>query len=152
MRYIRAYLAVVLWMTVIYAVSTDVGSSRNTARFIGPILRWFKPDVSQETIKAVQTVVRKTAHVVVYAVLALLTWRAQRVLSGRWKEWNEMEFWAIIAFCLFYAISDEAHQSFVSSRQGSPFDVMIDTAGAVAALLLVRWWVKKQGARMAVAR
>ena len=39
---------------------------------------------------------------------------------------------AIVAFliALAYAASDELHQSFVSSRQGSGWDVMIDGVGA----------------------
>ncbi len=43
---------------------------------------------------------------------------------------------------IVYAAADEVHQLFVSGRSGSPVDVMIDTAGALLALvvlLLVQW-------------
>ena len=42
-----------------------------------------------------------------------------------------------------YAVTDELHQSFVSSRQGNPWDVGFDTVGAICALLALyffgRW-------------
>ncbi len=133
-----AYLPVVLWMAVIFIASTDLGSTRHTSRFIGPILRWFKPDVSDETIKAVQTVVRKSGHLSEYAVLALLVWRGRRI-SNRTTGWIWREFWIAIVCAAVYACTDEFHQLFVSSRQASIFDVMIDTCGATAGLLLLRW-------------
>jgi len=39
-----------------------------------------------------------------------------------------------------YAASDEFHQLFVPSREASVLDVLIDTAGAVFALLLI-WFI-----------
>jgi VanZ family protein len=38
--------------------------------------------------------------------------------------------------CVFVAAMDEFHQSFVESRGASPWDVMIDTAGAIIGLLI----------------
>ena len=35
-----------------------------------------------------------------------------------------------------YAVLDEFHQSFVASRTGSPWDVLIDCAGALAGVLI----------------
>ena len=35
-----------------------------------------------------------------------------------------------------YAVTDEVHQAFVTGRQGSPLDWLIDTAGVVAGVLL----------------
>lgn len=61
-----------------FGISTDAGSSRRTSRIIGPILRWFHPGVTDETISRVQLVVRKGAHFTEYAILALLSWRALR--------------------------------------------------------------------------
>ena len=76
----------------------------------------------------------------VYGVLALLTWGGRRysknraLTRGPWSWW---EMWGVVGFCVLYAISDEIHQSFVLSRQASPFDVGFDTAGAVLALIAV---------------
>ena len=137
MQRLKAYLPVVLWMTMIFIASTDLGSSRRTSRIIGPILRWFKPDVSEQTIRAVQAVVRKGAHVTVYAILAMLVWRARRTARGTnplLAGWSWREVLGIVLFCGLYAVSDEVHQAFVSTRQGHPLDVLLDSIGALCGL------------------
>lgn len=149
-RLLKAYLPVALWMSIIFIGSTDLGSSQRTSRIIGPILRWFNPDVSDETIRIVQAFVRKGAHVSVYAVLAALAWRGRRVARGvklREGGWSWREAWGIIAFCALYAVTDELHQSFVQSRQGSAWDVGFDSFGALCALSAIwqmgrwkKWW------------
>ena len=131
-------------MALIFMASTDIGSTQHTSRIIGPILRWFKPDVSAETIKAVQTVVRKTGHLSEYAVLALFVWRGRRISRGR-GGWAWREFWLAIGCAAAYACTDEFHQFFVSSRQASIFDVMIDTCGATVGMLLWRWFGRRRG-------
>lgn len=139
-RWLKAYLPVVLWMSIIFIGSTDLGSSQRTSRIIGPFLRWFNPDVTDETIRAVQAVVRKGAHVTVYGVLAALVWRGRRVMRGvklLESAWSWRETWSIVGFCALYAITDEVHQSFVQSRQGNPWDVGLDSLGALCALTLI---------------
>ena len=131
-----------LWMAVIFVGSTDLGSSQRTSRIIGPILRWFKPDVSEQTIRAVQAVVRKGAHVTVYAILAMLVWRARRTERGTnplLAGWSWREVLGIVLFCGLYAVSDELHQAFVSTRQGHPLDVLLDSIGALCGLLAI--WI-----------
>src|SRR5262245_55363881 len=71
------WLPVLLWMSLIFGMSTDLGSARHTSRFLRPILRWFNPNVSDETIRNIQLGIRKTAHVTEYAVLSFLIWRAR---------------------------------------------------------------------------
>lgn len=143
MRRFTGYIAPILWMALIFLVSTDIGSSDNTSRIIGPILRFFIPDVSSETISAVQTVVRKGGHMTGYAILAVLCWRGRRRQLGSFNVWSWWEFAWIVPICALYAVSDEFHQSFVGSRQASVFDVGFDTFGAALGLLAVwafgRW-------------
>ena len=137
---LQAWAPVILWMSVIFMGSTDLGSSRRTSRIIGPILRWFYAEVSDEVILAVQAVLRKSAHVLVYAVLAALIWRARRAARGEKlaeSGWSWGEMWGIVGFCAFYAVTDELHQSMVQSRQGSPWDVGFDSVGAVGAMLMI---------------
>lgn len=71
------------------------------------------------------TVLRKLAHLAEYAVLGALLYRALRREP------------AAIALGSLYAVTDEVHQSFVSGRQGSPLDWLIDTVGVVAGVLLL---------------
>ncbi len=125
-------------MAFIFSASTDVLSAPRTSRIIGPILRWFKPDLSNATIYRVQYGVRKTGHVTEYAVLAMLLWRALRQ-----PKTNESPFWrwsaagVALVVAALYAGSDEWHQSLVPSRDGRVGDVLLDTCGAAAGLGLL---------------
>lgn len=98
----------VLWMGVIFFLS-------NT------------PDLRSGFDPTWDIVLRKSAHVVEYAVLAVL-WQwallGPRRLSRR----------AAVAGCLIailYAATDEYHQSFVVGRNGNPIDWGIDAGGAI---------------------
>jgi VanZ family protein len=71
------------------------------------------------------TVLRKLAHVGEYAVLGALLYRAVRREP------------AAVFLGSLYAVTDEVHQSFVTGRNGSPVDWLIDTAGVVAGVLLL---------------
>jgi VanZ family protein len=127
-------------MAVIFSASTDTFSANRTSRIIGPLLRWFKPDVSPETIQAVQTVVRKGAHMAEYAVLALLLWRAiDKPARDRVAIWNGRHAAAAFAIATIYAATDEFHQMFVPSRGAQFGDVLLDSAGA--ALGLIALWL-----------
>lgn len=131
-------------MALIYGGSTDLLSEDHTSRFIVPVLRWFKPDLSPAALRQAQFFIRKAAHFTEYALLALLLLSAMRQsLNPLARGWSWR--WATLALliCAAYAASDEFHQSFVPSRYGCAQDVMIDVAGAVMALTLVwltgRW-------------
>ena len=124
-------------MALIFGGSTNLGAVQNTSRIIGPILRWFNPNVSDEAINEIQFVLRKCGHAVEYAVLALLIFRALRHRHDiPVKGWNWSDARLAILFSALYAASDEFHQSFVATRQATLLDVLIDTAGAVAAIFL----------------
>jgi VanZ family protein len=69
-------------------------------------------------------VLRKLGHAVEFAVLGALVYRALR-----------REPLAILLGSA-YAATDEIHQAFVSGRQGSPVDWLIDTLGGIAGVLL----------------
>jgi VanZ family protein len=126
-------------MALIFTASTDLGSTRQTSRIIGPFLRFFSPDVSDETIHNVQVAVRKAGHVTGYAILAMLLWRAcqKGFLRSGWN-WRSAQISEAIAIA--YALTDEFHQSFVPSRMASGWDVLIDSAGAAAGLAAI-WTV-----------
>ncbi len=125
-------------MTLIFGGSTDVLSAHHTSQFIAPLLRWINPAVSEQTIRAVQIVVRKSGHLSEYAVLSFLLWRAFRQPSKNDpRPWS----WKVAALAIFvsalYAMSDEFHQSFVATRQASIWDVLIDTTGATLAMIIL---------------
>jgi VanZ family protein len=41
-----------------------------------------------------------------------------------------------VTFCIIYAISDEIHQTFVLGRSGEAIDVILDSVGASAGIVL----------------
>ena len=129
------------WMLVIFAASTDMMSAEHTSRFIAPFLRWLTPDVSVATIATVQLFVRKAAHLTEYAILGALLVRAfgSRDVRPAWG-------YAVVAWLLAVAWAglDEFHQSFVSSRTGSPIDVMIDATGALIGLSIYWCFARKR--------
>ena len=77
--------------------------------------------------------VKKGAHFLAYGVLAVLALRA----VGDVKRPYAIAF--IIA--VLYAASDEFHQTFVLGRNGQWLDVIIDSAGALTALMSHRWGI-----------
>lgn len=133
-------------MSLIFGASTDLLSSGRTSRYIGPFLKWFHPDVSEQTIKRVQLAVRKCGHVTEYALLALLLYRALRRTRGAApNQWCRPCAVGAFALAVLYAASDEWHQSFVPSRDGTVHDVIIDGTGAALGLLLLyRWHLSRQ--------
>jgi VanZ family protein len=138
-NFIKYWVPVLILMASIFTISTDLGSSQHTSRIIGPLLRWFNPDVSEETIHAFQVVFRKTGHMSGYALLALFFWRALHPAKRNQLLWVSRVACNAFLLTVLYACTDELHQSFVPTRDGQITDVLIDGCGAFAALLLI--WV-----------
>ncbi len=146
-RFFKYWLPVVLWMILIFGGSTNLGAPKNTSRIIGPFLHWLVPDISDQAIDRVQFAVRKSGHMAEYAILSLLLWRARRNISNipakGWR-WSDARF--AILLSATYAVTDEFHQSFVSTRQASVLDVLIDTSGAAVGVIVL-WklgcWFKR---------
>ena len=112
MRSVGRYAPAVLLMAAIFAVSAQSGLPRVESDL----------DVA----------LRKAAHMAEFGLLwALWLWAlpGPRPRAARWA----------LVITLSYAVSDELHQSFVSGRNASAWDVAIDAAGigvAVAVWLM----------------
>lgn len=131
--FLKHWLPPIAWVLLIFLASTDLMSAEHTSRFIGPLLRWISPDVTPATIAAVQLIVRKAAHVMEYAILAVLLARALAVTSSDVRFRRGL----LVMFCAgCCAVLDEYHQSFVVTRTGSLVDVFIDVTGAGLGLAL----------------
>ena len=78
---------------------------------------------------------KKGAHIAVFAVLALLTYRALRHDAG-----HIVALVGAVAMAVGYGALDEFHQSFVAGRNAAALDVLIDTAGATVALATLHYW------------
>jgi VanZ family protein len=134
-------------MILIFSASADTKSSSRSSRILEPLIHWLLPQLQPDKIWPVVLFFRKCAHLTVYAVLALLLWRALRAFSAQTTGWS----WRVARnawFCVvLYASTDEIHQVFVPNRQGSAWDVLIDSTGGAIALLLLyalgrwrKWW------------
>lgn len=143
----KYWLVIVLWFALIFVASADTNSAQHSSRIIGPLLRWLFPEMAEETIGLVVLFARKCAHLTVYGVLALLYWRAfRKPVKGDTRPWSWIEARNALIGVVIYAITDELHQAFVPTRQGSVLDVFIDTIGGAMGLLAL-WaygrWQKK---------
>ena len=127
------FLPPLAWTLVIAWFSQESWSSQATEFLLRPMSALL-PWLSADQARAALWLVRKAAHVTEYSVLAVLWGRAlaPRLYRG-----------AIAAFGLsaLTAILDELHQATTRSRTGSPFDVLLDSIAAAAALgLLIDGW------------
>lgn len=76
---------------------------------------------------AIEWIVRKTAHVTEYAILAAAVWFALYF----WTNNKSVLYFSTVVFCIFYAVTDEIHQLFVKGRSGQFEDVLIDAVGVI---------------------
>jgi VanZ family protein len=144
--FLRYWVPAILWMILIFSGSTNLLSSSHTSRFIGPFLRWLKPDISEEAIARVQTVVRKGGHLTEYAVLGFLFWRGcRKPMRNDRRGWDWRHAGAAFALAAAYSASDEIHQAFVPSREARVTDVLIDVVGASLGLFAVWFWGRWRG-------
>jgi VanZ family protein len=129
------YAPLVLWIGLIMFLSSGQASMSNTSRVIRPLLIFLFPAAPEEILNVYHGYVRKAAHVTVYAILAFWAFRAffsssHRIVRG---------FWYCFAFAvvLLVAAIDETNQSYISSRTGSVYDVLLDAIGGAAMILLI---------------
>ncbi len=133
--FLKYWLPLLIWLSVIFAGSTNVMSAEQTSRYMVPFLLWLKPGMSARQVWTVVIVVRKCAHLIEYTVLALLLWRALRSIPALQAK-SLMVFGAALLGCALFAASDEFHQTFVKSRTPSVRDVLLDIGGALVGLLI----------------
>ncbi len=138
---------VVLWLAVIAVASTNLGSSASTDPWIERLVHLFSSAGGSDSsagIAALSWVIRKSAHVVEYAILGLITMRAARGLCPRYAADHAGARWrlarglslAVLLFGAIVAAADEFHQTFVMSRSGSAWDALIDLVGVSVGLIL----------------
>jgi VanZ family protein len=135
-RFLSRYVPLIAWLGFISFASSGSFSAGNTSRIIGPLILWLFPDTSPESLLLVHLVTRKLAHFTEYAILGLLAARAfstspRPAIRSRW-------FLISLTLVVTFALLDEYHQSFVPTRTGTVWDSLIDMAGGLTALLIIR--------------
>ena len=105
------------WMVLIFILSSIPGS------YTGPEGGMFD-------------LIKKVLHFCIFGVLALAYFRVfegARYFTGRLRAAYVTSF----VLAALYAMSDEYHQLFTPGRHASPYDVLIDSAGAVVFLAVL---------------
>ena len=133
--FLKYWLPIFVWLGVIFAGSTDIFSTQQTSRYLVPFLRWLDPQISISTIAAIHFALRKLGHLIEYAVLAALLWRALRSSRNLRAKISTL-FAGVWVVCAIFAASDEFHQSFSASRTASLGDVLTDSLGAAIGLAI----------------
>ena len=128
--WLRAWWPALVWAAVIFVMSTDTFSSEHTAWALEPIIHWLRPSLTTPQIEIIHRFIRKTAHFTEYFIFCVLLFRAVRGAHEGWR-WP----WGLSALFIAgsYSILDEIHQAFITSRTASPYDSLLDSAGAFVA-------------------
>jgi len=146
-----AWLPVAAWMLVIFVLSGEEFSALETRGLVAWLLTALFPHLEPQSFELLHGLVRKAAHVTEYAVLGALTLRAFRLTRAHWPARRAML--AGVALASAWAVVDETHQAYQPSRTGSPFDVLLDSCGAlVGAGLPLLWQGRKSRQRKHPAR
>ena len=103
-KFLKYWAPVIIWMGVIFTLSAIPN---------------LKTNLEQDFL------LRKIAHMVEFAILTLLLYRA---IKNEGHKINKAIIYSLI-IAFFYAFSDEFHQLFVRGRHGSLKDVGIDSIG-----------------------
>ncbi len=139
-----AYASLFLWIVVILILGSGTGSMAQTSRFIKPLIEFFFPSAPPETFLFIHAIIRKAAHFVEYAILAVLAARAfVRSPSNRV---DRSPIFALLTVAAV-AVVDEVTQSFNITRTGSTWDVLIDLVGGITGLFLFAAIARFRGPR-----
>lgn len=83
--------------------------------------------------RIMNTPMRKVMHASVYLVLAFFLMVFTNTISDHKYYWWTLIISLVLA--VFFAITDEYHQTFVSGRSGQALDIVIDSIGVMVGLI-----------------
>ena len=128
-KFVRAFIfiLIVLWALLVFYLSNQNGES--SSGLSRKIVEFFTKD--ENIINAVEPYVRKAAHFSEYGLGGVLF-----LLLFNTYEWSDRRMiFTSIPLGTWYAITDEIHQLMVDQRNGSLFDVYLDTMGFATGVL-----------------
>ena len=131
------YVPLLVWVVVIFYLSSGRGSISNTAPVFLPLLDYLFPRVGAEKLKTYHAVLRKICHLAGYAMLAFTA----SVAFYNSSVHPAAKLWHVLAFAVVLAVAavDEIRQGFHPHRVGSLADVALDCAGGLTMIFL--FWI-----------
>ncbi|HXN65431.1 MAG TPA: VanZ family protein [Candidatus Acidoferrales bacterium] len=143
MPWVHRWGPVIVWACVISTFSTHLFTSEHTESVVIPVLRWLLPHAPLRELLRIHAFLRKCGHVVEFFIFSVLVMRGFRAGRREWR-WG----WALwtLFICACVASLDEFHQYFVLGRTATPWDSLLDTTAAAAALvaMLFLWWLARR--------
>lgn len=135
MTRIKPYIPALIWMAVIFVLSTPFFNSALTSGVISRILDFLDFKYNAYSLNKIDFFVRKSAHVTVYSILAIL-WFKGLVKGSRMS--IAKAALTVLAISVLWAASDEFHQ-YLEHSQRTPevSDVMLDSAAAALSLAVI---------------
>jgi len=133
-----ACMAAIFWFSAQSAEKSGELSGSFTRRIFADL---FGMDSAGPVMNILEVLIRKAAHVWIYAVLSFCTAYSIRQIT----ENKRRIFLISVCWCSLYAVTDELHQHFVPGRAAMWQDWLIDTAGALIGVCMaffVMWLTK----------
>lgn len=122
------------WISFIFYMSNQPAViSDQQSGFVIDLIKAMGIDIGSKFGELTNFAVRKAAHVSEYCVLAFISYNLVRCYTDKK---NHARIYCILIVFL-YACTDEIHQLFVPGRSGMFRDVLIDTSGAVIAVVVL---------------
>ncbi len=140
---LRAWWPAAVWICLIAFESTDYLSSEHTSSMLYSLLTRLFGDIDLYKFLVFHHYLRKTGHVVGYGMLSLLLLRGWRATLGR--DHARLLRAALLSWLgtAIVAAMDEWHQSYIPSRTGTIWDVLLDSVAGVIFLLIVYLWLRR---------
>jgi len=140
---LRAWLPAAVWVCLIAFETTDFFSSGNTGSMLYSLWKHLFGNVDLHFFIVFHHYLRKTGHVVGYGMLSLLLLRGWRATFGQIPALLLRATLLAWLGTLSVAALDEWHQSFIPSRTGTVWDVLLDSIAGVAFLVIAYWWLRR---------
>jgi VanZ family protein len=125
----------VAWAVLVFYLSTERFGSDFSRAVVAQALMLLHISVAPRTFHILDTLLRKSAHITEYGILAFLVYGSfGEQQPFRWRLRQAM--WCIGIVGL-YSLTDELHQRYVPGRNASLVDCGIDVAGAAIAVFMI---------------
>lgn len=131
-KYIKWGIVIAFMIGIFIFSNQPAEISDGNSRFVILVLKHIGVDLDSFLGNLANFIVRKAAHFTEYLILYILLYEA-------FKEDFDMRKSLVssLIVLVLYACSDEVHQLFVPGRTGRIRDVLIDTSGAVIAMISI---------------